>query len=103
MISGTSFSGYIQRVHFVNDELRVWVQAKNQHGSAKSREAVYIRESDTTDNNRNNNNNSSTRCLSDNQKQNNCPGSMEKNDIDLNYLQSHFWVSVSDSRQATPS
>ncbi|XP_041813929.1 interleukin 12 receptor, beta 2a, like [Chelmon rostratus] len=42
MISGTSFSGYIQRVHFVNDELRVWVQAKNQHGSAKSREAVYI-------------------------------------------------------------
>ncbi|XP_070837676.1 interleukin 12 receptor, beta 2a, like [Chaetodon trifascialis] len=41
VISGTGFSGYIQRVHFNHGDLCVWVQAKNQHGSAKSQEVVY--------------------------------------------------------------
>lgn len=41
-ISGTSLNGLIHRELFSNHgELRVWVQAKNQHGSAKSEEAVF--------------------------------------------------------------
>ncbi|XP_032394305.1 interleukin 12 receptor, beta 2a, like isoform X1 [Etheostoma spectabile] len=41
VITGPSFSGIIQREHFSHGELCVWVQAKNQHGSAKSQEAVF--------------------------------------------------------------
>lgn len=56
MINRSSFDNFIYRKHFSNHgELRVWVQAKNQHGSAKSQEAVFntadISESDTTNNN----------------------------------------------------
>ncbi|XP_070704071.1 interleukin 12 receptor, beta 2a, like [Pempheris klunzingeri] len=40
--AGTSLSGLIHRVHFSSHgELRVWVQAKNQHGSARSQEVVF--------------------------------------------------------------
>ncbi|XP_031168540.1 interleukin 12 receptor, beta 2a, like isoform X1 [Sander lucioperca] len=42
VINGPSLFGIIQREHFPShEELRVWVQAKNQHGSAKSLEAVF--------------------------------------------------------------
>ncbi|XP_034395332.1 interleukin 12 receptor, beta 2a, like isoform X2 [Cyclopterus lumpus] len=41
VINGTSFDGIIQRKHFKHGELRVWVQAKNQHGSAKSQDALF--------------------------------------------------------------
>lgn len=42
MISGTSLNGLIHREEFSHHgEVRVWVQAKNQHGSAKSREVVF--------------------------------------------------------------
>ncbi|XP_044036321.1 interleukin 12 receptor, beta 2a, like isoform X2 [Siniperca chuatsi] len=41
VINVTSSNGFIPREDFSNGELRVWVQAKNQHGSAKSQEAVF--------------------------------------------------------------
>lgn len=56
MTSGTSVYNLIHRSQFRNHgDLRVWVQAKNQHGSAKSQEAVFntadISESDSVTNN----------------------------------------------------
>ncbi|XP_008284784.1 interleukin 12 receptor, beta 2a, like isoform X2 [Stegastes partitus] len=39
--SGTSQSGFIGRKDFSHGELRVWVQARNQYGSAKSEEIVF--------------------------------------------------------------
>ncbi|XP_069569648.1 interleukin 12 receptor, beta 2a, like [Brachyistius frenatus] len=39
--SGTSLGEYIHREHRSNGELRVWVQARNQHGSAKSEDVVF--------------------------------------------------------------
>ncbi|XP_056264003.1 interleukin 12 receptor, beta 2a, like isoform X2 [Pseudoliparis swirei] len=41
VINGTSSDGIIQRKHFKHGELRVWVQAKNQHGSATSQDARF--------------------------------------------------------------
>ncbi len=42
VINGTSLSTIIQRDHFSNQEdVRVWVQAKNQHGSAKSQDKLF--------------------------------------------------------------
>lgn len=42
MIRGTSLNGIIHREHFrSHGDLRVWVQARNQHGSAKSQEDVF--------------------------------------------------------------
>ncbi|KAK9534959.1 hypothetical protein VZT92_007372 [Zoarces viviparus] len=40
-INGTSTSGTIDREDYVHGELRVWVQAKNQHGSAQSQAALF--------------------------------------------------------------
>ncbi|XP_068605903.1 interleukin 12 receptor, beta 2a, like, partial [Brachionichthys hirsutus] len=41
-INGSTLSSLILREHFSHHgELRVWVQAKNQYGSAKSQEAVF--------------------------------------------------------------
>ncbi|XP_077415700.1 interleukin-12 receptor subunit beta-2-like isoform X2 [Vanacampus margaritifer] len=40
--TGTSLSGFIDREHFsMNSELHVWVQAENEHGSAKSQVDVF--------------------------------------------------------------
>ncbi|XP_054615193.1 interleukin-6 receptor subunit beta-like isoform X2 [Dunckerocampus dactyliophorus] len=40
--TGASLSGFIDRVHFsMNSELRVWVKAESQRGSAKSQEVVF--------------------------------------------------------------
>ncbi|KAM9346053.1 granulocyte colony-stimulating factor receptor-like [Symphorus nematophorus] len=42
VINGTSLNGRIHRQHFTNnDELHVWVQAKNEYGSAKSEEVKF--------------------------------------------------------------
>ncbi|XP_049925815.1 interleukin 12 receptor, beta 2a, like [Epinephelus moara] len=41
VISGTNLSGIILRAHFSHGDLHVWVQAKNQHGSAKSEKAMF--------------------------------------------------------------
>ncbi|XP_072225124.1 interleukin 12 receptor, beta 2a, like isoform X2 [Leuresthes tenuis] len=42
MTSGNSSDGFIHREHFSNHgELRVWVQAWNQHGSVKSQDVVF--------------------------------------------------------------
>lgn len=42
VISGTSLSGIIHREHFSHHgELRVWVQAENQNGPAKSQAVVF--------------------------------------------------------------
>lgn len=42
MINGTSSNGIIPRLRFKShSELRVWVQAKNGNGSAKSPETVF--------------------------------------------------------------
>ncbi|KAF1379394.1 hypothetical protein PFLUV_G00175610 [Perca fluviatilis] len=42
VINGPSLSGIIQRESFPShEELHVWVQAKNQHGSAKSKEVIF--------------------------------------------------------------
>ncbi|XP_029294568.1 interleukin 12 receptor, beta 2a, like isoform X2 [Cottoperca gobio] len=41
VISGTSLDWIIPREHFNSGKLRVWVQAKNQLGSAKSLEVVF--------------------------------------------------------------
>ncbi|XP_054463478.1 interleukin 12 receptor, beta 2a, like isoform X2 [Anoplopoma fimbria] len=41
VINETIFNGIIRRVHFNHGELRVWVQAKNQHGSARSQDALF--------------------------------------------------------------
>lgn len=66
VISGTRLTGLIHREHFIyHGGLRVWVQAMNRHGSAKSEEVEFdtanICESDittTTTNNSNSNKNS---------------------------------------------
>ncbi|KAM9392839.1 interleukin 12 receptor, beta 2a, like isoform 2-T2 [Pholidichthys leucotaenia] len=39
--NGTSLNEYILRQHFTSGELRVWVQARNQHGFAKSHEVLF--------------------------------------------------------------
>ncbi|XP_061702901.1 interleukin 12 receptor, beta 2a, like isoform X2 [Syngnathoides biaculeatus] len=40
--TGTRLSGFVHREHFsMNSELRVWVQAENKHGSAKSQVVVF--------------------------------------------------------------
>ncbi|TNN80585.1 Interleukin-6 receptor subunit beta [Liparis tanakae] len=41
VINGISSDGIIQRKHFKHGELRVWVQAKNQHSSATSQDARF--------------------------------------------------------------
>lgn len=41
MLTGTPLSGIIHREDFTRGELRVWVQAEDRNGSAKSQDASF--------------------------------------------------------------